>query len=223
MSGVTRHKAGATGLVALPRVNLIPLEIVERRRLRVVQAGLGGGIALAIVLLLALYFISAAAVSARQADLVTAQAEHSSVQKQVDGYADVGRTYALVDQAHGLLRAAGSGEVQWSRSLTDLSLRIPSTVWLSQVTVAPAAAAAAPVPGAASPGVATITFTGIALSHDDVALWLDSLAKEHGWSDPYFSTSVEAYIGSHQTYAFTSSVTVTSAALSGRYTAPAGG
>lgn len=222
MSGViARHKASTTGLVSLPQVNLIPIEIVERRRLRTVQAGFGGGVALAIVLLLALYLLAAGSVSARQGDLAAAQAEHASVQKQVDGYANVGQTYALVDAAHGLLRDAGSGEVQWSQYLTDLSLRVPSTVWLSQITVAPAAASA--VPAATTPGIATITFTGIALSHDDVALWLDSLAKERGWTDPYFSTSVEQFIGSHQTYTFTSSVTVTSVALSGRYTAPAGG
>lgn len=108
-------------------------------------------------------------------------------------------------------------------ALFDRSKRIPSTVWLSQVTVGPAAAAAPAGPAVvgAVPAVATLTFTCIALSHDDVALWLDSLAKEKGWSDPYFSTSVEQYIGSHQTYTFTSSVTVTAAALSGRYAIPA--
>ncbi len=51
MSGSTRQRVGTSGLVALPQVNLIPLEIVERRRLRVVQAGLGGAVALALVLM----------------------------------------------------------------------------------------------------------------------------------------------------------------------------
>ncbi len=223
MNLATRRTTSTTGLATLPQVNLLPVEIAERRQLRVVQAGLGGGVALALALVVALYFLAAASVSSAQGDLVSATAAHDSTQKQLDGYQNVGQTYALVDQAHTLLRTAGSSEVQWSHYLTDLSLRIPSTVWLSQVTVGPAAAAAPAGPAVvgAVPAVATITFTGIALSHDDVALWLDSLAKEKGWSDPYFSTSVEQYIGSHQTYTFTSSVTVTAAALSGRYAIPA--
>ncbi len=222
MRTMTRQKAGATGLVTLPQVNLLPLEIIERRRLRVVQAGLGGAVALALVLLVGLYFLAAAAVSSSQSDLTAAQAENASVQKQVNDYANVGQTYALVDKAHGLLRDAGGAEVLWSRYLTDLSLKIPSTVWLNQVTVAPAAAAPATALTGVTPAIATITFTGVALSHDDVAVWLDALASERGWTDPYFSTSTEQYIGSHQTYTFTSSVTVTATALSGRYTTPAG-
>lgn len=223
MRTITRQKAGATGLVTLPQVNLLPLEIIERRRLRVVQAGLGGAVALALVLLVGLYFLAASAVSSSQSDLTAAQAENALVQKQVNGFANVGQTYALVDKAHGLLRDAGGGEVLWSRYLTDLSLKIPSTVWLNQVTVAPAAAAPVTALTGVTPAIATITFTGVALSHDDVAVWLDALASERGWTDPYFSTSTEQYIGSHQTYTFTSSVTVTAAALSGRYTTPAGG
>ncbi len=219
----TRQRAEATGLASLPQVNLIPVEIIERRRLRVVQSGLGGCLVAAVVLLVVLYLLAASAVSARQRDLAAAQAEHASVQKQVDSYANVGQTYALVDQAHGLLRDAGGSEVQWSHYLTDLSLRIPSTVWLNQVTVAPAVAAAPAGAVGVIPAIATITFTGVALSHDDVAVWLDSLAKERGWTDPYFSTSTETYIGSHQSYTFTSSVNVTAVALSGRYLTPVGG
>ena len=72
-------------------------------------------------------------------------------------------------------------------------------------------------------GIGTVTFVGVGFSHDDVAVWLESLAKQKGYKDPYFSNSTEALIGTRKTVNFTSTVTLTPEALSGAYTAPAGG
>ncbi len=68
-----------------------------------------------------------------------------------------------------------------------------------------------------------MTFTGVGFAHDDVAVWLESLAKQKGYANPYFANSTEALIGTRKVVNFTSTTTLTSAALSGRYTAPAGG
>ena len=81
----------------------------------------------------------------------------------------------------------------------------------------------APSVGATEPGVGTVTFTGVGFSHDDVAVWLESLAKQKGYTNPYFTNSTKALIGTRSTVNFSSTVTMTSAALSGRYTTPAGG
>ncbi len=213
MTTPIRHKVGTGGLPLLPRVNLIPTEISERRRLRRVQAGLGGSAGIAVAIVVVLFLLAASSVSSAKQDLAGARAENTVVQAKVDGLNNVGQTFALVDQAHGLLRDAAGGEILWSSYLTDLSLRIPDSVWLTKVTVSPAA-----TPG----GVAQISFEGVGLTHDDVARWLDAIAKERGWSNPYFSKSDEKFLGSHQTYVFSSTVTVTPEALSGRYTKPAG-
>jgi len=213
MTAPSRHKVGTGGLPLLPRVNLIPTEIFERRRLRRVQAGLGGGIGVAVAIVVVLFLLAAASVSSAKDELASARAENTSVQAKVDALQNVGQTFALVDQAHGLLRDAAGGEILWSSYLTDLSLRVPDSVWLTKVTVAAAA-----TPG----GVATISFEGVGLAHDDVAKWLDSIAKERGWTNPYFSKSDEKFVGRTQTYVFSSTVTVTPEALSGRYTKPAG-
>ncbi|MCU1589867.1 MAG: hypothetical protein JWP11_1123, partial [Frankiales bacterium] len=52
---------------------------------------------------------------------------------------------------------------------------------------------------------------------------LESLAKQKGYANPYFTNSTKALVGSRETVDFTSTVTMTSAALSGRYTKPIGG
>ena len=86
-------------------------------------------------------------------------------------------------------------------------------------------AAAGPNGQASTPmptGIGSITFSGIAFSHDDVANWLDALGKEKGFTYPYFSNSASQKLGQRTVMKFASTVTVTDAALSGRYTKPAG-
>ncbi|MGE5763911.1 MAG: hypothetical protein ACM3ZF_08600 [Mycobacterium leprae] len=55
-----------------------------------------------------------------------------------------------------------------------------------------------------------------------MATWLEALAKQRGYTNPSFSTSTERYIDASKVVDFTSTVTVTDKALSGRYTKPAG-
>ena len=73
------------------------------------------------------------------------------------------------------------------------------------------------------PASAPSLFEGHAYSHNDVAAWLNSLAKQKGYTQPYFSDSTVAPLGSNDhAVKFTSQVTVTDDALSGRYTEKAG-
>ncbi len=223
MSAHTLERAPVSGLVSLPKVNLLPPEILVRRRLRRVQVQLGGAGVAAILVVLALFVLALSSVSSANTELAGARTEHAALQKQVDGYAHVRQTYALVDQAHGLLRDAGGNEILWSTYLGDLGPLLPAGAWLTKVTVAPAAVtgSAVPIPGAQA--LAQITFEGTALAQVNVASWLDAIAKERGWSNAYFSRSEEKLVGARKTFNFSSTVTVNAAALSGRYTTPAGG
>jgi Tfp pilus assembly protein PilN len=214
------HQVGTAGLPSLPRVNLIPPEIAARRTLRRVQAGLGAGAVAALAIVVVLLLLASASVSSAKVQLTAAQADNTKVQAQVDGLQNVVKTFALVDQARGALRDAAGGEILWSTYFTDLSLRVPANVWITKLTVSSVVASAAGVAGAPA-GVALISFEGVGLAHNDVATWLDSIAKEHGWSNPYSSKSEEKVINGRVVYEFASTVTVTADALSGRYTKPA--
>ena len=85
-----------------------------------------------------------------------------------------------------------------------------------------AAATAAAAPGV-TPGIGTLTVSGVGFSHDDVAVWLESLAGQKSYVNPYFSSSTEVLLGTRKTVNFSSTATLTPAAYSGRYTKPAGG
>jgi Tfp pilus assembly protein PilN len=218
----------AVRLDSLPRVNLLPPEIAESRRFRRIQMGLGGAVLGAVGIVALLYVAASSSVSSAQSNVDSANARHTSLQAETAKYGDVTAVYARAAAAQAMLTQAMGEEVRYSQFLNDLSLTVPESVWLKSVTFTQTAAGA---PGAAAatttvlakPGIGTVSFTGVGFKHDDVAVWLESLASQKGYADPYFSTSTEALLGTRKTVNFTSTATLTSAAYSGRYTKPAGG
>ena len=121
-----------------------------------------------------------------------------------------------------MLTEAMGEEVRYSRFLSDLSLTVPENVWLKNLTFTQGEVPAAAV-GSTEPAIGTVTVTGVGFSHDDVAVWLESLAGQKGYTNPYFSSSSESLIGTRTVVDFTSTAELTSEALSGQYTKPAGG
>jgi Tfp pilus assembly protein PilN len=198
---------------ALPRVNLLPPELAEASRLRTVQLSMGGAVVAALVVVGGLWVVADQQVQAEQEKLDTAMTTQSTVSRQVGELAPVAAVYAQVEQRRQLLETALGGDVEWSQYLTDLSLTVPENVWLTSMSVTPQTAAT----GTAGGQIASITFAGTALQHDDVALWLESLAKQKGYTSAYFNSSTEKTIETTTVVDFTSTVVVTREALSGRY------
>jgi len=215
-------QAVGTGLPVLPRVNLLPPEIGERVRIRRIQYGLGGGV-LAAVGVVALLFLGAnASVNDANTELETATASGTALQAESAKYTEVKAVYAQAAAAEAMLTKAMGEEVLYSEFLYGLGLTIPDRAWLTNAKFKqgpPEGVAATAV----APGIGTVTFTGVGFTHDDVAAWLDGLAKQEGFKDPYFTESVATEIGTRNVVEFNSLVLMTADALSGRYTKPAGG
>ena len=222
-----------TRIGQLPGVNLLPPEILEVRRFRRVQYGLGAALLCALGIVALLFTVAAGSQAKAQQKVTNAKATQVSLQRDVARYDTVKAVYAEVATREAMLTQAMGAEVQWSHYLNDISLTVPANVWLTQLTATQTAAGAAGAPGTAGaagtktagvdPGIGTVTFAGTAFAYDDVAVWLESLAKEKGYTNPYFSNSTKAAIGSRPVVNFTSTVTVTKDAYSGRYSKPAGG
>lgn len=233
MSVLSEHReqqaVAALSRPDLPRVNLLPPEIGERVRFRRIQYGLGLGVLGAIGVVVALVALASSNVSSANDDLTASSATGTQLKQQTDSYAEVTAVYAKAAAAKGMLTQAMGQEVRYSQLLNDMSLSVPENVWVTNIAFAQTsgtAGAAAAVPAGAvagDPGIGSVSFNGTAFSHDDVAVWLDALAKQKGYANPYFSSSTEKLIGTKKAVEFDSTVTLTPAALSGRYTAPAGG
>jgi hypothetical protein len=69
------------------------------------------------------------------------------------------------------------------------------------------------------PGIATITYAGIAKDHRTVSFFLDALAKQKANVDPSFSSSATTVDpkSDREVVKFNATVTVNDQALSGRY------
>lgn len=213
------------GPQTLPRVNLLPPEIHLARKARRIKGALVGVVVFAAAIVGVLTMMAHHSVSSAKSKLDAANARHAALQRQVTALGDVTALRQQVAAAKGMLAAAMGNEVLWSHYLNDLSLRIPDNVWLTNMSVTMSGASSSSsttssqgttsvLPG----GMGQISFTGKAFSHDDVATWLDSLAKENCYANPYFSNSTATTIGDRPAVDFTSTVTITSGCLSGRYT-----
>ena len=200
----------------LPRVDLLPPEIGQRRRLRRVQVALGGGVVAAVGLVAVLVVGAGSSVAAAQDDLDTAVATQGSLQQESGQYRDVTAAYQRSADAQAMLVAAMGEEVRYSRLLNDLSLSIPDSVWLTSAAWSQQPTTA----GTGTPGLGTLTVSGVAYEHEDVALWLESLASQQGYVDPLLQTADKTLIGTREVVEFTSTVTLSPDALSGRYLTP---
>jgi Tfp pilus assembly protein PilN len=151
--------------------------------------------------------LAAASVSDATVELDSATATGSQLQAENAKYAEVTAVYAAAAAAEAMLTQAMGEEIRYSQFLNDLSLTVPEKVWLKNVTFTQVATP--PALGATEPGLGTVTFTGVSYSHNDVAVWLESLAKQQGYKDPYFSASTEVLIGKRKAVDFSSTVALT--------------
>ncbi len=203
-------------VLTLPRVNLLPPELAEQARLRRVQLTLVGSLVVTVGVVGVLYAGATASVADATEGLSSATARGAALQAETRAFADVNEVYAKADTAQAMLVGAMGQEVRFSTFLDDLSKTVPEHVWLKNITFTQLA----PVGTVATtPGIGTATFTGVGFRHDDVATWLETLASQEGFVDPYVSDATAGKIGERKTVSFTSTVTLTSNALSGRYAA----
>jgi len=229
---VTTQTTGTNVIAGKPSVNLLPPEIAEAAKFRRFQLAMAGLLVLAVAAVGVMYENAHHSVQQAENAKSAAVAEAAGLQGQVAQLQSVKSTYDQVANYKSLQSEALGSEIRWSFYLADLSLRMPNSVWLTGMTVtqgAPETATSstgAPdsgtTPAVIAPPdqVATISFTGVALSHDDVAKWLNAMAGEKGWSDPYATNITESTIGTQVVDDFTASVAVTSQALSNRFTQP---
>lgn len=204
----------------MPRVNLLPPEITQARRLRRTKVGLAAGLVAVIAGVGGAYVVQVNAKNQAKDDLTQAQAEGARLQAEQAKYADVPRTIAAIDRAETTRETAMANDVEWYRTLTNVSLTLPSNVWLTNLTLQVGTGASGAAATPATPlagGVGTVTAVGTAMDHPDVATWLDVLGRQPGMSDAYFSSSKKKEIGSKSVVDFSSTATVTDEALSHRY------
>jgi Tfp pilus assembly protein PilN len=203
----------------VPKVNLLPAEIAQARRLAGLKRVLAGGV-VAVALLCAGGTVWAqAGASAAQDELDAVQARADVLRAEQARYAAVPKLLNLIQSAGAAREQAMSQDVLWYGFLSDLSVTTPKGVTLNGLQVALDKPTVATDP-LVKPGIGTVTFTGSAQRFPDVAAWLDAVARMHGLDGSTLQSATrEDPSGGKPSEAvnFTTTVTVTSKALTHRY------
>ncbi len=212
-------QATAVRTGVLPRVNLLPQEITESAKFRTAQLVMGLGVLAAVVVVGGLWYLASNDEADAQDQLATAQTTGAQLQQQVATYSNVPVVFAQAETAKAQLDQAMSQEVRYSFVLNDMSLGMPAGVWLTSMNISQAADAPGSIKGAwGNPSNGTVILQGQASNLPQVAGWLQALAAQKSYTDPYLTNSQGA--GSSTPgglYSFTSQVNISDKALSNRY------
>jgi Tfp pilus assembly protein PilN len=208
----------------LPKVNLLPTEISEGARFRNLQAAMALSVVLAAVVVGGLAYLASGDVNDAQTGLASAQSIGTGLQAKVHTYDDVPPKYAQVSTADAQLQQAMSQELRYSFILNDLSLRMPVGVWIQSLSInQPIDSPGSTIGAWGSPQATAVNLTGTALNLNDVAGWLEALARGKSYTDPYVTqTALVPNVGTAGQWTFQSSLGITNRALSNRYTQKAG-
>lgn len=195
------------------QINLLPSDIAEHRRARQITLMLGAA-GLALVAVLAIVFlVQAARLSGERGNLEEAERDNRRLQRQVtqlQGFAQLQQTLRTKEQLLGQLTA---NEVRWSLLLNNISLVIPSDVWLTNFSGSVQPAATTPTTPATTGPIGTIQVSGSTFTHLDVARWLSRLGGVDEFLFPYLSLSSKNTTDTASLVDFNSSVQLSSEAL----------
>lgn len=213
----------------VPRVNLLPPEVLDARRFKSVQWRL----ALVVVLVAAIgagaVVWSQSQVTVARQELAGTRARTGELQVQEARYADVPRTLAAVAAAKTARERALGRDVLWYRFLNDVALATPATVSLTTMTVAlNAGGGAQPTTGAdplAPAGIGTVTVSGTATTYPAVSAWMESIVGVTGLKGVTLQSATRTASSTSEAsppVTFTAQLVVTQDALSHRYDRKAG-
>jgi Tfp pilus assembly protein PilN len=218
-----------TSWAPVPQVNLLPPEILAKRRFRRLQTQLAGAGVAVVALCAATVVWAQAGVSSAETDLAAVRAQGALLQAQQAKYAQVPKALAELDRVKAAREATLGTDVAWYRFLSDLAINTPSGTQLSSVTITMSGknattAASAPL---TPTGLGQVKVTGQALRFTDVAAWLDAVNKVHGLTGSGLDSATKPAAGSPgtsgsaspaaSTVTFSGSAVVVPGALSHRY------
>ncbi|HEX2088957.1 MAG TPA: PilN domain-containing protein [Actinomycetota bacterium] len=196
----------------MTQVNLLPLEVQQRRKTRRQTTMVTSAVAGVMGFLILIFILQSARLSAASRQLEEQQAVNGRLQTEISGLTRFEQLKQAVTEKEGLLANVLRGEVLWSGVLRDISLVIPRDMWLTSLTgqlQVSSTSSASTTPGGEGL-VGTIQFQGNAFAHTTVADWLTRLESVEGWLNPWISTSSRA--GTGEQVSFSSSVDLSVAA-----------
>lgn len=212
----------------VPRVNLLPREILENRRFRNVQVLLALAVVATLGLAGAAFWWSDGLVTEARDSLDVVEAETVVLQAKQREYAAVPQTLAELEYVQTARQTVLTNDVAWYGYLGDLADAAPTDVYFDSLTLTvpgTSAAGAAATPASASStadpflpagALGTVSIQGISGTYPKVAAWMDALDEVSGLEVSTLSSANRPEgLDTHVT--FSSGITLTDVALTHRY------
>jgi Tfp pilus assembly protein PilN len=195
------------------RINLLPSDLKERRRSRQTATALVAGVAILVGVLGVVYASQEIRLRAERGTLADQQEDNATLRAQVAELREFETLEEELRDKQQLVEEVSAQEVRWSVLLADISLVIPSDVWLTSLTGQVTQRAADQEEQEGPVTLGTIQMAGTTFTHPDVARWLTRLASVDALRLPYISLSTKAAIGETPVVNFSSSVQLSQAAF----------
>ncbi len=168
------------------RANLLPPEVLLKRKAKVVRRRLGFVVLLVALLVIGGTALVRAQAQQAQANLAIEQANTQSLLMQQRKYVEVRKVQQQVDMIMAAQQVGTSTEINWEQYLTSVQGTLPPNVTIDTINIdsatpfAPYTQATAPLQGAR---IATLSFTAKSSTLPEVPAWLNALTTLPGYAD----------------------------------------
>jgi len=175
----------------MTQVNLLPGDVKQRLKTRQLTVLVGMVSAIVIAGLLAFFVLQSHKLASANSALTAANSENQQLQAKVTSLSRFQQLADAKDAQAQTVQTAKAGTVEFSGIMHDLSMVIPSTVYLNSVTANLSLGDGASTQANTGGIIGNIQFQGSASDHLAVALWLTRLAQVNGWDNSWITASTK--------------------------------
>lgn len=175
----------------MTQVNLLPGDVKQRLKTRQLTVLVGMVSAIVIAGLLAFFVLQSHKLASANSALTAANTENQQLQAKVTSLSRFQQLADSKDAQAQTVQTAKAGTVEFSGLMHDLSMVIPSTVYLNSVTANLSLGDGASTQANTGGIIGNIQFQGSASDHLAVALWLTRLAQVNGWDNSWITASTK--------------------------------
>ena len=203
--GLALGGRGAAGAL----IDLLPPEARREARARRMMRRLVPAGAAVVIVMAGLSLLQTAGAAGQRGRLARQERTNHALQTEIETLSGAVQEEQGLASARQGITVALAGDVSWPKVLEDLAGTLPEGVWLTSLSVQPAAAAADAMPGTASFGATALDFPAL-------ATWLDRLPRLPYLLNLSVSTATKADGGPRPLVTFTSGAKFGPAARSDR-------
>ena len=201
----------------MSQVNLLPSDLRERQRVRRQTFGVAAAGVVVLLLVAVFFFLQVMRLRDVESDLEAQRAENAQLEAEVSRLLRFQEILDQLSTRRELLRGILENEVSWSGVLRDLSLVIPSQVWIQDMSgsvTVPTGGAPPEAPAGTQPTglIGSIQINGVSLDTPGVALWLTRLEDVQGWANAWLTSATKSDLAGSEVVNFSSSVDLTAEA-----------